>query len=173
MNNEPESKPNRRIPWWVFAVLGFMIVFTLTQFLRGSSDDGTEQVSLQAFAIEVQAGQAERLTVQGDELTLERADGSKIESRKESSTSAIETLQQLGVTQAALQEIEIEIEGEGSGFGTILALVIGLAPILFFVVIGFFIFRQMRNAGGGLLNIGKSKAICPDICLRLNSSIAK
>ncbi len=158
MDENTDKKPSRRIPWWVFAALAVITALTLVQFVRGSSGDGAEKVSLRTFALEVQAGQAERLTVQGDKLTLERADGSKLESRKEETTSALETLQQLGVTQAALQEVEIEIEEEGSGFGTILAIFIGLAPILFFVLIGFFIFRQMRSAGGGLLNIGKSKA---------------
>ena len=158
MDEEADKKPNRRIPWWAFAVIGVIAVLTLSQFVRGGSGGGAEEVSLRTFALEVQAGQAERLIVEGDQLTLERADGSKIESRKEESTSALETLQQLGVTQEALQEIEIEIEKEGSGFGATLAVVLGIAPILFFVVIGFVIFRQMRNSGGGLLNIGKSKA---------------
>ena len=158
MDEVADKKPNRRIPWWVFAALGVIAVLTISQFIRGGSGGGAEEVSLRTFALEVQAGQAERLIVEGDQLTLERADGSKIESRKEESTSALETLQQLGVTQEALQEIEIEIEKEGSGFGATLAVVLGIAPILFFVVIGFVIFRQMRNSGGGLLNIGKSKA---------------
>ena len=158
MDEEADKKPNRRIPWWAFAVIGVIAVLTLSQFVRGGPGGGAEEVSLRTFALEVQAGQAERLIVEGDQLTLERADGSKIESRKEESTSAIETLQQLGVTQEALQKIEIEIEKEGSGFGATLAVVLGIAPILFFVVIGFVIFRQMRNSGGGLLNIGKSKA---------------
>ena len=158
MDEEADKKPNRRIPWWAFAVIGVIAVLTLSQFVRGGSGGGAEEVSLRTFALEVQAGQAERLIVEGDQLTLERADGAKIESRKEESTSALETLQQLGVTQEALQEIEIEIEKEGSGFGATLAVVLGIAPILFFVVIGFVIFRQMRNSGGGLLNIGKSKA---------------
>ena len=158
MDEEADKKPNRRIPWWAFAVIGVIAVLTLSQFVRGGSGGGAEEVSLRTFALEVQAGQAERLIVEGDQLTLERADGSKIESRKEESTSALETLQQLGVTQEALQKIEIEIEKEGSGFGATLAVVLGIAPILFFVVIGFMIFRQMRNSGGGLLNIGKSKA---------------
>ena len=158
MDEEADKKPNRRIPWWAFAVIGVIAVLTISQFIRGGSGGGAEEVSLRTFALEVQAGQAERLIVEGDQLTLERADGSKIESRKEESTSALETLQQLGVTQEALQKIEIEIEKEGSGFGATLAVVLGIAPILFFVVIGFVIFRQMRNSGGGLLNIGKSKA---------------
>ena len=75
MDEDTDKKPTRRIPWWVFVILGVITVVTLTQLVRGSSGDSTEEVSLQAFAIEVQDGQAERLTVQGDRLTLERADG--------------------------------------------------------------------------------------------------
>ena len=113
MDDQLDKKQPRRVLWWLPAILGVIAVFTLLQVVRGGSGTGAEEVSLQAFALEVQAGQAQRLTVQGDKLTLERADGSKLESRKEETTSAIETLQQLGVTQAALQNIEIEIEDAG------------------------------------------------------------
>ena len=158
MDEEADKKPNRRIPWWAFAVIGVIAVLTLSQFVRGGPGGGAEEVSLGTFAAEVQAGQAERLMVDGGQLTRDREAGPHVSGRKGESTSAIETLQQLGVTQEALQKIEIEIEKEGSGFGATLAVVLGIAPNLFFVVIGFVIFRQMRNSGGGLLNIGKSKA---------------
>ena len=57
MDEDTDKKPSRRIPWWVLAALGFIAVLTLTQFLRGSSGDGAEEVSLRALALEVQAGQ--------------------------------------------------------------------------------------------------------------------
>ena len=157
MGTESDKKPRRRIPWWVIAVLGVVVTLAILPLLRGSSGQGAEEVSLRTLAEQVEEGRAERLIVEGDTITLERADGSSIESRKEEGTSAIETLQQLGVSQSAIGEVEIQIEAEGAGFGAILFALVSFAPILFLVVIGFFMFRQLRNGSGGIFNVGKSR----------------
>ena len=153
MDEQKEQKGRRRLPSWL--ILGFAAVALVlfVPLLRGGSDEETEEVSLQTFAQEVEAGEAERLVVKGDKLTLERQDGTEIESRKEEGISAIETLQRLGVSDEALQAVEIEVKKEGTNIGSIL---LSLAPLLFFVLIGFFIFRQLRGAGG-IFSFGKSK----------------
>ncbi len=153
MEEGKEDKPRRRLPPWL--ILGFALIAVLlfVPLLRGGSGEEKEEVSLQTFAQEVEAGEAERIVVKGDKLTLERQDGTEIESRKEEGISAIETLQRLGVSDEALQAVEIEVKKEGTNIGSIL---LSLAPLLFFVVIGFFIFRQLRGAGG-IFGFGKSK----------------
>ena len=157
MEQNVNEKTRRRVPWWLIAGLVVAAVVLLLPLIRGSSAESTEEVSLRAFAQEVEAGQAERIVIKGDKLTLERSDGTEIESRKEEGTSAIETLQLLGVSDEALQEVEITVESEGTGIGAILLGLLSFAPLLFFVVIGFFVFRQLRNASGGMFGIGRSK----------------
>ena len=161
MEQSTNDKTRRRIPWWLIAGLAVAGVLFLFPLIRGGSDNGTEEVSLQEFAREVEAGveagEADRIVVKGDKLTLERPDGPEIKTRKEEGISAIETLQRLGVSDEALQEVEIEVEGGGTSFGAILLGILGFAPILFFLLIGFVIFRQFRNQSGGVFGIGKSK----------------
>jgi len=93
MEQEMHDKTRRRISWWLSAGLAVAAVILLLPLIRGGSGAETEEVSLRMFAQEVEAGQAERIAVKGDKLTLERSDGTEIESRKEEGTRAIETLQ--------------------------------------------------------------------------------
>ena len=157
MEQETKGKTRRRIPWWLLFGLVAAAILFVVPLLRGGSGESTEEVSLRMFAQEVEAGQAARIVVRGDKLTLERPDGSELETRKEAGTNTIEMLQLLGVSEEVLQEVEIEVKSEGTGIGTILVGLLGFAPLLFFLVIGFFVFRQLRNASGGMFGIGRSK----------------
>ena len=161
MEEGKEDKPRRGLPWWLvisFAAFALLLFIPLVT----SGDGGeTEEVSLPAFAKAVEeAGEAERIVVKGDKLTLERTDETdetKVETRKEEGISAIETLQRLGVSDEALQRVEIEVEKEGGGLGSILGVALTLLPLLFIVGIGFLIFRQFRGSSGGIFGFGKSK----------------
>jgi len=92
MDEEKGQKGRRRLPPWL--ILGFALIAVLlfVPLLRGGSGEKTEEVSLQTFAQEVEAGEAERIVIKGDKLTLEREDGTEVQSRKEEGISAIETL---------------------------------------------------------------------------------
>ena len=159
MDEEKEVKPRRGLPWWL--VIGFAAgaLLLFIPLVSGGDGEETEDVSLPAFAKAVEeAGAADRIVVKGDKLTLERQDGTEIETRKEVGISAIETLQRLGVSRSALQRVEIEVEKEGGGLGSILAVALTILPLLFIVGIGFLIFRQFRgSSGGGIFGFGKSK----------------
>ena len=154
---EQKEPTRKRVPLWLVLGLSVAVAIIVIPLVRGSSSTSSEDVSLRVFAQEVEDVEGAKVTVRGDKLTLERPDGSSIESRKEEGTSALETLQQLGVSAEALSEIEIEVKGTGGGFGSVLIAIISLAPLLLFLGIGYMIFRQFRNASGGMMGIGKSK----------------
>jgi cell division protease FtsH len=158
MDQERNEGTRRRIPPWFFIGLAMAAVLLFLPLLRGSSGDGTEDVPLQTLAQIVEDGDAERIVVKGDKLTLERSDGTEVESRKEDGTSALETLQLLGVSDEALQGVEIEVEGEGTSIGSILLGLVSFAPLLIFLFIVVIIWRQLRNSGGGVFGFGRSKA---------------
>ena len=157
MEQAKNDETRRRVPWWLILGFAALALLLFIPLLSGGDGGETEDVSLLAFAQEVEAEQAERIVVKGDKLTLERQDGTEIETRKEEGISAIETLQRLGVSDEALQRVEIEVEKEGGGLGSILAVALTLLPLLFIVGIGFLIFRQFRGSSGGIFGFGKSK----------------
>ncbi|MFQ5814800.1 MAG: hypothetical protein ACE5I2_16605, partial [Anaerolineae bacterium] len=72
MEKERNDKTRRRLPWWL--IFGFALVagLLLLPLITSGSGEQTEEVSLRTIAQEVEAGQAERIVVKGDKLTLER-----------------------------------------------------------------------------------------------------
>ena len=129
----------------------------LVPIIAGSNGGGSEEITLQAVAREIEAGNVERVIVEGQDLTIVRTDGTEAESRKEEGTSTIETLQLLGVPEAAIRDLQIEVKGESAGFGAILVGLLAFAPLVVFGFIGFLVFRQLRGSGGGIFSIGKAK----------------
>ncbi len=150
-----EGKPRPGLPWWIIVGFGLVALLLFISLLSSGGGRDTEDASLRTIAQEVEAGEAERIVVKGDKLTLERQDGTEIESRKEEGISAIETLQRLGVSDEALQAVEIEVKKEGTNIGSIL---LSLAPLLFIIAIGFMIWRRFSNPSGEMFSFGKSKA---------------
>ena len=145
------------MPLWLILVLSALTLLLLVPFIAGNNGGGSEEITLQAVAREVEAGDVERVVVEGEDLTIVRTDGTEAESRKEEGTSTIETLQLLGVPEAAIRDLQIEVKGESAGFGAIFVTLLSFAPLLFFVFIGFMLFRQLRGSGGGIFSIGKAK----------------
>lgn len=155
--DEKNEGSGRRIPLWLIVAVAGLAGLLAVSLIAGSGGSSAEDISLQEIAREVQAGDVERIIVEGEELTAVRTDGSEVKSRKEEGTSAIETLQFLGVSEEAIQDLEIEVKEPGAGIGAVLIALISFAPLLFFIVIGFVLFRQFRGSGGGIFSVGKAK----------------
>jgi len=156
MDDQTENRGRRVPPWLILALAALTLVFVVPTVVAGTGG-GSEEITLQAVAREVEAGNVERVIVEGEDLTIVRTDGTEAESRKEEGTSTIETLQLLGVPEAAIRDLQIEVKGESAGFGAIFVALLAFAPLLVFVFIGFIVFRQLRSSGGGIFSIGKAK----------------
>ena len=107
------------------------------------------------------AGQVDRITVNGQDLTVETEDGKTYKSRKEDRGSVVEALQDLGVPASAFgsgdNQIVIQVKVP-SVWTNISPLLFSVVPVL--LMAGFFIFlmRQAQGAGNQAFSFGKSKA---------------
>ena len=107
------------------------------------------------------AGQVDRITVNGQDLTVETEDGKTYKSRKEDRGSVVEALQDLGVPASAFgagaDQIVIQVKVP-SIWTNITPLLFSVVPVL--LMAGFFIFlmRQAQGAGNQAFSFGKSKA---------------
>lgn len=131
--------------------------------MLGGQIDEPEEVPLSRIATEIQDGNAAKMAVRGEIITLtltEGEDGAQpmLEARKEGGEAVTQTLTNLGVTTEALNELEIVYENErGVGFwiATMLPLIL---PVL---IIGFFLWYLTSRAQQGAMqafSFGKNKA---------------
>ncbi len=143
---------------WFWIVLAILVLFGSRFLLTRPSDNGGV-IGLNLVAQEVSKGQVEKITVQGDAVTIKLKSSTDVQhSRKESDESLLNTLKAFGVTDEQLKQLPIEFETAPNSAAIFNWLIMLLPMVLIF---GFFIFI-MRQAGGGgqnrALQFGRSRA---------------
>lgn len=142
------------------ALTGIAAIFFLMALFTVFIGDGTkpEDVALSQVAQDVNAGVVKSIVVAGDTLTILYPEDVEKVSKKEVNTPITDTLANYGVSREKLNAITIEIKNE-SGFGYWFgALAPFLIPLVFLVVLFYFLTRQIKGAGMQALSFGQSKA---------------
>ncbi len=136
-----------------------MAVFLVASLSRNNQSPPTMDIG--EVAQMVRDGKVERITVNGQDLTIVLADGKTAKSRKEDSGSVVETLQNLGVPANAIgngaDQVQIQVQTP-SMWANLAPLLISVLPVI--LLAGFFIFlmRQAQGAGNQAFSFGKSRA---------------
>ena len=144
---------------WFWLVLAVMILFG-SRFLFSRPPDTSNMIGLNEVARYVEAGDVDRIVVQGDLITLELTgdNGRERRSRKENDESLLETLRAFGVSPERLENLPIDVESVPNN-GAIFNWLIMLLPMI--LIFAFFIFI-MRQAGSGgqnrAMQFGRSRA---------------
>ena len=146
-----------RPTWWV-ALIVVVLLFSVYRGLTANTGaPPAQQVPLNTIARLAQGGELKRISVNGDSLTAVRADGTRLQSRKETGVGVVETLRDLGVSSARIAEIEVAVEGESTAMMAI-TLMLTLLPNLLIIIFFVMLFRSARNANSGPLGFGQSRA---------------
>tara|TARA_B100000508_G_scaffold60333_1_gene47351 strand:- start:383609 stop:385531 length:1923 start_codon:yes stop_codon:yes gene_type:complete len=155
------SKKTPKIPSFSSNLLtGIAAIFFLMALFTVFVGDGKEkeEIALSQVAQDVQAGFVESIVVSGDTLEIAYLDESEKKSKKEVNTAITETLANYGVSNDQLSGVTIEIKNQsGLGFW-LLTLGPFLIPLIFLIVLFYFLTRQIKGAGVQALNFGQSKA---------------
>jgi len=121
-------------------------------------------VPVSEIAQDVKEGKVERIDVTGNELsvTLKAEEGSdeKVEkkSQKEDGSAVAETFVPYGVTPEQLSAVAIEVKSPSGFFFWLGALAPFIVPLLFLVVLIWYLTRQVKGAGIQAFTFGQSKA---------------
>jgi cell division protease FtsH len=138
----------------LFAAIIILVVYN---FQRPSQ----ESLTLSQVATAVESGQVSKIVQDGDKLTIQYKSKTKSDSgsQKDSATSLMEQLLQLGVTPDKLYPtaIDFQIKAPSPWLG----IVSTLGYILPFIILGgvfWFLFRQAQGSNNAALSFGKSRA---------------
>jgi len=154
------DQPRAAYRWWILIgviALGALVISLYT----ANNTPKPEAVSLPEIVDAVEAGQVEKITVQGDMIVATTTEGDTLSARKESNISAIEALQLIGASPETLRDLPIMVvDDAGAGVLSFFSILLTLAPLLFIGFIIYMVMRQMRGGGIGNLpnQFGRSNA---------------
>lgn len=157
------TPPKRPIASYIFStMLIFALLTAAYAIISGVDTEKSNVVALSEVARLVQVGEVKSITIEDQNLTVVKTDGSTLESKKEPSASLVETFAAYGVETSRIGAVDITVASESGLAFFFLSVLPILLPIL---LIGFFfwmIMRQAKGAGMQAFTFGQSKARITD-----------
>ena len=140
-------------------VLGILILAAgVTALFDPSLTAPTNSIPLSEVVTKINSGDVKEMTIQGDVIDITTANGDTFESKKESATSAVENLTNLGADKTKLAAIKTDVK-DPSGWSSFLSSALGvIIPFLIVWAIFWFMFRQASKGSGQAMSFGKTKA---------------
>ncbi|MBP6911755.1 MAG: ATP-dependent zinc metalloprotease FtsH [Candidatus Pacebacteria bacterium] len=140
-------------------MLMLLVAFYL---IIGQNSNEKVVIPVSELAQNVIAGEVSSIVVDGEKLTVMYTDETKKESKKELESSLTDTLANYGVSPEQFASTSVTVK-EQSGFTYFLINVLPIAlPIVFVILIIWFLTRQVKGAGMQAFNFGQSKARITD-----------
>lgn len=156
-------EPGRQ--FWQNLLITFLILFSITTLFSytTSSGGGSKDVTLSELANDIVNDKVASIKVQGSELLITMRDddpgkGPTAHSQKESGTDISDVLANYGVTGEQLRKVDIKIADEGGFKYWFFALAPFFFPLIFIVILMWFLMRQVKGAGMQAFTFGQSKA---------------
>jgi len=168
-DNAPLFDPGKRFLVNLLVVFLVLLAFTYGFSHMSTPKDENDQATFSDIATDIVNGSVSRVEVEGDTLTVtyKAAEGEQPRVRtakKEAGAALSESLANYGVTGEQLRGVQIAtLEESGLRFW-FLTLAPLLFPLLFVLILLWFLSRQVRGAGMQAFSFGQSKAriIDPD-----------
>lgn len=143
----PPRGNNRWTKNFFLIIILFVVVISIFNFIRTDTRVEKKQITYTQFIDMVEDGKIGSVTIKGNSIEG-RFDGYVVSTYAPDDPELISFLRRNNV------EIEAVPEKEGWWAG----LVVGVFPIVIFIGIWFWLFRQMRSSGNKALSFGKSRA---------------
>lgn len=135
----------------------FFILITAFSYFTGSREKPAE-IAVSQLAQDVKDGKIKEILVSGEELEATYTTDEKKISKKEASTALSDTLRNYGVTPEQFAAVTINIKKESGFRFWFLTLAPFIFPLIFILILVWFLMRQVKGAGMQAFTFGQSKA---------------
>lgn len=146
----PSPGPPPRNKWGknlFLLIIVFIVAISIFNFIRVDSGSKEEKITYTQFVRMVERGKIDEVTIKGKSIKGQ-VDGMVVTTYAPEDPELISLLRKNNVEIKAVPEEE----------GWWMSLLGGILPVIIFIGIWFWIFRQMRATGNKALSFGKSKA---------------
>lgn len=166
---DEEKKPSRSLAnqfgcssWVLWVVLLLIIAPWVWQFISGSSGQET-QIPYTTFRTQVEDGNVKVVTVTGDKITgqlKQAAQTQPAQGQPAKYTNFVTYLPSFGDNQlfSLLQQQNVEVKTEPAQGIDWLTILMTFLPFLFFIGLGYMLFRRMQSQGQSVFSMGQSRA---------------
>ncbi len=138
---------SRNAALWIIVIL---LLFALFNLFQGSAMRGAqEELKYSEFVTKAEKGEVGEVTIQGQQITGEYADGRSFQTTVPEQTDVAAMLLAAGV------EINVSLAEE---VNPLLSILISWFPMLLLIGVWIFFMRQMQSGGGKAMGFGKSRA---------------
>ena len=138
----------KNLALWI--IIGLVLVALFQVFQGSSSRQTSTDLAFSQFLAEVEAGQVQDVTIQGNNITGHYTNGSAFNTYAPYDPELVKTLRSHDVQIAA-----VPVEEGGL---SIVGILISWFPLLLFIGVWIFMMRQMQSGGGKAMGFGKSRA---------------
>jgi cell division protease FtsH len=144
-------------------VIYFLLIVAIGAMLYVGFRQGSaapEPLTINEVANAIQSGTVARVVINSDDtIHIVYKSGKEADSNKEPTTTLVDQLISLGVTQTQLSSSNIKIEVKPpSQWAGILSSLLYILPIIFMAGVLWFIFRQAQGSNNAAMAFGKSRA---------------
>ncbi len=115
-------------------------------------------IALSELVRQIKAGEIKKIVVEGNDLTVTTIKDETVKAVKEPETGLTDTLNKLGLTAKELEPVAIEISKGSSVSFWLLTILPFLLPMIFILVLFWFVSRQVKGASMQAFTFGQSKA---------------
>lgn len=154
----PPTPPGKQ--FWLNLITVFFVFFVLISVFSyfNEQKNTTRTIAISELARDLEAGSVKDVVVSGDTIKISYKEGGKKEAKKEVGASLSDTLKNYGVSPEVLRNVPITIEDESGARFWLLTLAPFLFPLIFILILVWFLMRQVKGAGMQAFTFGQSKA---------------
>ncbi len=139
----------------------FLIIFLAISGIFGAlnySAEKVENIDLQKFVDQINAGDIQKIAIEGDKLNITKFDGTLETLRKETNETLGELFQNYHADPEKIKNIAIEVTEESGWSFWLNALLPFLLPLVVVIALIYYMMRQVQGANTKAMSFGQSGA---------------